>query len=128
MQLIFLADVALNDGWVAFMKIREYFKQFFVWLVDASDEIRQLIFFEVFVESPETVFHELANFDGIMIFMVAVDGETDGADQSSVFAVGIDAHESGVLPVWVAVIGFDEVSEAFGEELHVGFYGHCANK
>jgi hypothetical protein len=45
------------------------------------------------------VFHELANFDGIMIFMVAVDGETDGADQSSVFAVGIDAHESGVLPV-----------------------------
>ena len=55
-----------------------------------------------------------------MIFVATVDGEADGADQSSVFTGAVNAHESGVLAMGVAVVGFDEFLKALGEMLNLG--------
>lgn len=52
--------------------------------------------------------------------MAAVDGEADGADESSVLAGTIDTHESRVLPVGVAVVGLDEFLKALREVLNLG--------
>ena len=45
--------------------------------------------------------------------MLAVYGQTYGADKSSIFAVGVDTDKSGVLTVKMAVVRFDELFEAF---------------
>ncbi len=44
--------------------------------------------------------------------MLSVNGQADGADESFVFTIGIDADEGGVLPMGVAVVGFDKIFEA----------------
>ena len=63
--------------------------------------------------------HEFVDFDGVVVLVLSVDGEAMGADESSIFAVGIDADEGGVLAVRVAVVGFDEILEALVELLNV---------
>ena len=55
--------------------------------------------------------HELCDFDGVVVFMIAMYGETDRTDKSSVFAVTIDADEGRVLLVRVAGVGLDELVE-----------------
>ena len=68
--------------------------------------------------------HKFVYLDGIVIFVVSVDGEADGTDESFVFTVRIDADKGRVLSMRVAVVRFDEVSEALRELLHVCFYRH----
>ncbi len=58
------------------------------------------------------MFHKLVYLDGIVVFMLSVNGQADGADESFVFTIGIDADEGGVLPMGVAVVGFDKIFEA----------------
>jgi len=48
--------------------------------------------------------------------------EADGADKSSVLAIGVNANKRRILPMGVAIIGFDEVFEAFRELLHFCLY------
>lgn len=63
--------------------------------------------------------HELVDLNRVVVLVVTVDGKTDGADETAVFAVRVDANEGGVLTVGVAVVRFDEVSEALGELLNI---------
>jgi len=93
------------------MEICEHFQQFFIGFVDSSDQVAHLIFFKIFGKSLETMFHKLVDLDGIMIFVATMNGEAEGANESTIFAVGIDAYESGVLLMGMAVVGFDELME-----------------
>jgi hypothetical protein len=98
-QFVLLGDVALDDGGVALMEVGEEFEEFLVGLIDAADEIRELVLLEVLAEGAQAVLHELVDLDGVVALVRAVDGEADGADESAVAAVGVNAHEGGVLPV-----------------------------
>lgn len=81
------------------MEIGENLQKLFVRFIDSSNEVREFILFEVLTEGSETLIHEFVDFDGIVIFVAAVDGKADGADESSVFAGAINAHESRILTV-----------------------------
>lgn len=70
------------------------------------------------------MFHELVDFNGIVVLMGAVDGEADRADESAILAVGVDADEGRVLAVGVAVVRLDELPEALGELLHLDLNRH----
>jgi hypothetical protein len=48
-----------------------------------------------------------------MVLVAAVDGKTNRADESSVFAGTIDTHESRILAMGVAIVGLDELLKAF---------------
>ena len=124
MQLILLAYVALYDSAVALVEIRQNLEQFLIGLINAANEVRQLVFLEVLAECPETVLHELVDLYGVVVLVLAVDGEANGADESPVLAVGVDADEGGVLPMGVTVVGLDEIFEALGELLYVSLYRH----
>ena len=63
--------------------------------------------------------HKFVDFDGVVVFMGAVDGQADGADQALVLAVGVDADEARVLAVGVAVVRFYELFEAPREFMHL---------
>lgn len=65
------------------------------------------------------MFHKLIDFNGIMVLVTAMNGQTQGAYQATVFAVGVNAYKSGVLFVGVAVVGFDELLEGFLKGLQV---------
>lgn len=106
------------------MEVSEEFEELLVWLIDATDEIRELILLEVLAEGTQTVLHELIDLDGVMALVGAVDGEADRTDETTVTAIGIDADEGRVLAVWVAVVGLDELPEAFGEVLDVHLHRH----
>lgn len=69
MQFILLADVALYYRAVTLMEISENLKQLFVGLVYPAYQVGELILFEVLAEGAETVFHELVDFDGVVVFM-----------------------------------------------------------
>jgi len=45
--------------------------------------------------------------------MGSMNGKTNGANQSSIFTIAIDANKSGVLPMRVAVVRFYEILKAF---------------
>ena len=124
MQFVLLADVTLDDRAVALVEISQDLEQFLIGLIDAADEIGQFVLLEILVEGPETVVHELVDFDGVVVLVCSVDGEADGADESPVLAVGIDADEGGVLPMEMAIVRLDEVFEAFRELLQVGLHRH----
>ena len=79
------------------MEIGENLQKLFIGLIDSSNEVGELVFLEVLTECAEALIHEFIDFDGIVVFVAAVDGEADGADQSSVFTGAVNAHESGVL-------------------------------
>ena len=79
------------------MEIREDLEQFLIGLIDPPDEIGELVLLEVLAEGPEAVLHELVDLYGVVVLVRAVDGEADGADESAVLAVGVDADEGGVL-------------------------------
>ena len=68
--------------------------------------------------------HEHVDLNCVVVLVRAVDGEADGADESAVLAVGVDADEGGVLAVAVAVVRLDELLEALGELLHFHFDRH----
>jgi hypothetical protein len=123
-QLVLFGDVALDDGGVAFVEVSEQLEQLLVALVDAADEVGEFVLLEVLAEGTQAVLHEFVDFDGVVVLVRAVNGEADGADESSVLAVGVDAHEGGVLPMRVAVVGLDELAEALGELLHVHLDRH----
>ena len=63
--------------------------------------------------------HELVHLNRVVVLVVAMDGKANGTDKAAVFAVGINANEGRVLAVGVAVVGFDEVSEALGKLLNI---------
>ena len=79
------------------MEIGKNLQKLFVGFIDSSDEIGKLVFLEVFTECSKALVHEFVDFDRIVIFVAAVDGEADGADKSSVFAGAINAHKSRIL-------------------------------
>jgi hypothetical protein len=68
--------------------------------------------------------HKFVDLYRIMIFMRAVDSQADRANESSVFAAGVNADKSWTLAMRVAVIGFDEIFETFRELLHLSLYRH----
>jgi len=121
-EFVLLTYVALDDGAIALMEISQYLKQLFVGFIDSSNEVGKLVLFEIFAESSETMLHEFVDFDGIVVFMRPVYSEADGADEPSVLAVGVNADKGGVLAMGVAVVGLDEILEAFRELLHLGLY------
>ena len=110
------------------MEVSQYFEQLLVGLVDSPDEIGKFVLLEIFAEGPHAMFHKLIDFNGVVVFVGPVDGEAMGADETPVLAVGIDADEGGVLAVGVAVVGFDEVTEALRELLHISFHRHTTIK
>ena len=63
--------------------------------------------------------HEFIDLDRVMVLMIPMDGQANGADQPSVLAVGINTDEGRVLPVRVAVVRFYEVFETLRELLYV---------
>ena len=128
MELVFLADIGLNDGAVALVEVGQYFKQLLVGLVDPPDEIGEFVLLEILAEGPHAVLHKLVDLDGVVVLVGPVDGEAVGADEPPVLAVGVDTDEGGVLPVGVAVVGFDEVPEALRELLHISLHRHTTIK
>lgn len=106
------------------MKIRKDLQQFFIRLIDPTNEIRQLILLEVLTKCSEAMLHKLVDLDGIVILMRAVDSQANRADESSILAVGVNANEGGVLTMGVAIVGLDELLEALGELLHFYLYRH----
>lgn len=102
------------------MEIGEDLEEFLIGLIDPPDEIGELVLLEVLAECPQALIHELVDFDRVVVLVAAVDGEADGADESSVLAGTIDTHESRVLPVGVAVVGLDEFLKALREVLNLG--------
>ena len=110
------------------MEVSQYFEQLLVGLVDSPDEIGKFVLLEIFAEGPHAMLHKLIDLNGVMVFVGPVDGETMGADEAPVFAVGIDTDEGGVLAVGVAVVGFDEVTEALRELLHISLHRHTTIK
>ena len=65
------------------------------------------------------MFHKFVDFNGVMILVLSVNGETNGTDKSPIFAVGIDADKGRILSMRMTVVGFDEIPKAFGELLYV---------
>ena len=63
--------------------------------------------------------HKFVDFNGVMVLVVSVDGQTNGADEATVLAVGVDTHEGGILTVRMTVVGFYEVFEALCKLLDV---------
>lgn len=59
------------------------------------------------------MFHKFVDLYGIVVFVVAVDGQATRADESSIFTVGVNADEGRILTVGVAVVGLNEILEAF---------------
>jgi hypothetical protein len=70
------------------------------------------------------VLHEFVDLYGVMIFVIAVDGKTDGTDESSIFAIGVDADEGGILSMRMAIVRLDEILEALCKLLRICFYRH----
>jgi hypothetical protein len=70
------------------------------------------------------VLHKFVDFNGIMILVRAVDGQTDGTNKSSVLAVGVNTDKGGVLSMRVAVIRFNELLKAFRELLNLHLDRH----
>lgn len=62
-QFILLTDVGLYNGGVALVEVGEDLQQFFIGFVDAADQVREFVFFEVLAECSETVFHEFVNLN-----------------------------------------------------------------
>lgn len=58
-----------------------------------------------------------------MIFVLAVDGEANRTDKTTIFTVGIDANKGWVLTMGMTIVRFDEILEALGELLDV-----CLNR
>ena len=119
MQFVLPADVPFYYAAVALVEVSQFFQQFFVGLVDSPYEVGKLVFLEVLAEGAQAVLHKFVDFDGVVVFMGAVDGQADGADQALVLAVGVDADEARVLAVGVAVVRFYELFEAPREFLHL---------
>lgn len=118
MQLVFLRNVTLDYSRVGLVEVSQDLKQLFISLVNAPYQVRQLIFFKVLPESPQTVLKEFLNLDGIVVPMCPVDGEFFGRNESLFFGVGVDADEVGGFASGVDSIWLDELLEGFGELLH----------
>jgi len=125
MKFILFTNITFNYRTVAFMEIRQNFKQLLIWLIYSAYQIWKLIFLEIFIKSSETVLHEFVNFNRIMIFMCSMNGETNRANQSSIFTIAINANKSGILSMWVAVVWFYEILKTFRKLLNFYLYtGH----
>ena len=59
------------------------------------------------------MFHKFVDLYGIVVFVVAVDGQATRADEPSIFAVGVNANEGRILTVGVAVVRLNKIFEAF---------------
>lgn len=128
MQLILLGDIIFYYGGVAFVEIRQYLEEFLVGLVDSSYQVGQFVLLEILIEGFQAVLHELVDLNRVMILVISMDGQTDGTDETAIFAVSINADEGGVLSVSVAVVRLDEFLEALGELLDLYFNRHILNK
>ena len=110
------------------MEIRQYLEEFLVGLVDSSYQVGQFVLLEILIEGFQAVLHELVDLNRVMILVISMDGQTDGTDETAIFAVSINADEGGVLSVSVAVVRLDEFLEALGELLDLYFNRHILNK
>ena len=91
------------------MEISQDFQQLFIALINPMDQVSHFILFEIFAKGLETVLHEISDFDRVMILVIAVNGETDRTDESSIFTVPIDADKGGILLMLMAGVGFDKL-------------------
>ena len=80
MKFILFWNVCFDDGAEGFVEICKDLEELFVAFVDAMDEFRHFVLFEVFSKGSETVIHELGDLDGVVVFVVAMNGETDWAN------------------------------------------------
>ena len=81
------------------MEVSEDLQKLFIGLINSANQIRKLVLFEVLAESSQAMLHEFVDFDRIVVFVMSMDGQADGADKSSVFAVGVNAYEGRILTV-----------------------------
>jgi hypothetical protein len=57
------------------------------------------------------MFHKFVDLNGVMIFVATMNCQAQRANESTIFAVGIDAYKGWVLFMGMAVVWFDELME-----------------
>ena len=118
MKFILLTDIPLYDVAEVFMEVSQNPKQFLIWFIDPFDQLAHLCFFEIFAESFETVFHELAYLNWVMIFMVPINGQASRANQTFIFTVSINTNKSRIFLMSMTIVGFDELIKAVKKVFH----------
>lgn len=67
------------------------------------------------------MFHEFVYLYGVVVFVRSMDGETDGANQTSIFTVAVNTNKGRVLAMRMTVVRFNELFKAFRKQLKFSF-------
>lgn len=115
MQVVLLGDVVLYDVAEVLVEVRQGLQQLLVRLLDAAQHVVQICTLAVVFVGTQAVRHELVDLDRVVVLMHPVDSQTQRTDQTLAPAVGVDAHERGVLVVELALVRFYEFLERLAE-------------
>lgn len=115
MNFIFLRNVVLDDVAEALVEICECLEQFFIGLLNPGEHVRQVCSLTVIFVCLQTIRYEFVYLNRVMIFVCAIDCQTQRADQTLASTVGVDAHKCWILVVESTHMWLNKVFEGLSK-------------